>query len=338
VLVVPHHRGVQRGGHAQKLLLEPGHLAILNQLARLNGIQLRRLAWVAGSVACVLLGTAGGMAWRYFTVVGRATENTQLREENLKLKEQLSTIRERVSHINDTLARVKHLNSSLQNITQLKEPQPKVAVAAAEEDANDDDPREDVDPAALSQNLDKLSAEAQSQEDTLKALTGYFEDQKAVLASAPSIWPVRGWVTSDFGFRLDPYTAERRLHAGIDIANAPGTNVIAPADGTVVYAATESGYGNILVLDHGSGIKTRYGHLSRISVHLGDRVTRGQVVAQVGSSGRSTGPHLHYEVRINGEPENPRKFILDADEPADAIDGYLSAGPGGARSAMGGGD
>src|SRR5207244_2411032 len=126
--------------------------------------------------------------------------------------------------------------------------------------------------------------------DTLKALTGYFEDRKALLASAPSIWPVRGWVTSDFGFRLDPYTAERRLHAGLDIANAAGTPVAAPADGTVVYAAQESGYGNVVVIDHGSGLKTRYGHLSKINVHLGDHVTRGQTIAAVGNSGRSTGP------------------------------------------------
>ncbi len=328
----------ERGSQVQKLNLEASHVLALTHLARLNGAQLRRVAWIGGSVAFVLLATAVGMAWRYFTVVGRATENAQLREENLKLKERLATIQERVTHINDTLSRVKHLNSALQNITQLNDPARKLAMTDVEAGSVEEDPRDEVDPEKLTQNLDKLSAEAQSQEDTLRALTGYFEDRKAILASAPSIWPVRGWVTSDFGFRLDPYTAERRLHAGMDIANALGTPVVAPADGTVVYAAAESGYGNVLVIDHGSGIKTRYGHLSRIDVHLGDRVTRGQNIAAVGNSGRSTGPHLHYEVRINGMAENPREFILDNDEPADAVAGYLSAGPGGARSAMGGGD
>lgn len=332
VIVVPH-----RGSKTENLTLEASHVAIISQLARLNGVQLRRLAWVSGSVAFVLLTTAVGMAWKYFSVVGRAAETAQLKEENLKMKEERIAVQERVAHINNTLARVKHLNSSLQNITQLNDPDRKLALVTAEA-GSEEDARMEVDPAELTQNLDKLSAEARSQEDTLRALTGYFEDRKALLASAPSIWPVRGWVTSDFGFRLDPYTAERRLHAGLDIANAPGTTVVAPADGMVVYASQESGYGNVLVIDHGSGIKTRYGHLSRISVHLGDRVSRGQAVAAVGNSGRSTGPHLHYEVRINGTPENPRKFILDNDEPADAIDGYLSAGPGGARSAMGGGD
>jgi murein DD-endopeptidase MepM/ murein hydrolase activator NlpD len=146
-------------------------------------------------------------------------------------------------------------------------------------------------------------------------------------------------VTSDFGFRLDPFTAERKSHEGLDIANAAGTGVVAPADGVVVYAAAENGYGNVLVLDHGFGIKTRYGHLSKIEVRLGDRIKRGQLIASIGNTGRSTGPHLHYEVRVNGVPENPRKFILETDEPADPLhDGFKSASARGSHGAMGGGD
>jgi murein DD-endopeptidase MepM/ murein hydrolase activator NlpD len=332
VLIVP-----DQGSKVQKLKLGAPHVAALNQLARVQGFQLRRLAWICGSLAFVLLGTAVGMAWHYFNVVGRATENTSLREENLKLKEQLASIKERVGHINDTLGRVKHLNANLQNITQLSDPARKLG-AGNESDPEGEDPTEDVDPGKLAQNLDQLSAEAQRQEETLRQLTVYFEDRQAVLASAPSIWPVRGWVTSDFGFRLDPWTSARKQHAGLDIANAVGTPIVAPADGTVVYAATESGYGNVLVLDHGSGIKTRYGHLSKIEAHLGDRVKRGQVVAAVGNSGRSTGSHLHYEVRVNGVPENPRRFILETDEPDDPLHGIASAGPRGAPGAMGGGE
>ena len=246
VLVVP-----ERGSTVQKLTLEAPHVLALTQLARLNGVQLRRLAWVGGSIAFVLLTSAVGMAWKYFSVVGRATENTTLREQNLQLKEELATIKERVTHINDTLTRVKHLNANLQNITQLNDPERKLAVAPTE-DTGDEDPRADVNAGKLTQNLDKLSAEAISQEDTLRALNGYFEDRKALLASAPSIWPVRGWVTSDFGFRLDPYTAERRLHAGLDIANAPGTPVVAPADGTVVYSN-----GNAIYSRSSSGARER---------------------------------------------------------------------------------
>jgi len=157
----------------------------------------------------------------------------------------------------------------------------------------------------------KVGEKVKVQEQEARALKSYFEDQQALLASAPSIWPVRGWVTSDFSVRLDPYTGERVMHEGLDIATAMGTPVRAPADGTVVFNGVEGGYGHVLVLDHGYGLKSRYGHLSRIDVKVGQKVHRGDYVAAVGNSGRSTGPHLHYEVRVNGVADNPRKFILE---------------------------
>jgi murein DD-endopeptidase MepM/ murein hydrolase activator NlpD len=118
-------------------------------------------------------------------------------------------------------------------------------------------------------------------------------------------------VTSDFGVRLDPYTAERMMHRGLDIATPPGQPVYAPSDATVVFAGDENGYGKVVVLDHGNGVNTRYGHLSTIEVKTGDRVKQGARVGAVGNTGRSTGPHLHYEVRVNGKAENPRKFLLE---------------------------
>jgi len=163
----------------------------------------------------------------------------------------------------------------------------------------------------LLHQLDDLDKKVKAQEQEARALKSYFEDQQALLASAPSIWPVRGWVTSDFSVRLDPYTGERVMHEGLDIATAMGTPVRAPADGTVVFSGLEGGYGHVLVLDHGYGLKTRYGHLLRIDVKVGQKVRRSDVVAAVGNSGRSTGPHLHYEVRVNGVADNPRKFILE---------------------------
>ena len=163
----------------------------------------------------------------------------------------------------------------------------------------------------VSSKLDNMSAEATKHEQSLQELQEYFQDQKSLLASAPSIWPARGFVTSDFGHRLDPYTAARVMHKGLDIAAQPGTSVVAPADGTVVFASTEGGYGNVLVIDHGYGIKTRYGHLQQILVKAGQKIHRGDKVALSGNTGRSTGPHVHYEVRVNGIPQNPRKFILE---------------------------
>ncbi len=129
------------------------------------------------------------------------------------------------------------------------------------------------------------------------------------LADAPSIWPVEGTVTSSFGEREDPFNGEGAFHAGLDISAPNGTLVRATGDGMVTSAATENGYGREVSIDHGHGVRTVYGHLSGMVVLAGQHVTRGQVIGYVGQTGRSTGPHLHYEVRINNVPVNPHKYL-----------------------------
>jgi murein DD-endopeptidase MepM/ murein hydrolase activator NlpD len=127
--------------------------------------------------------------------------------------------------------------------------------------------------------------------------------------SAPNVWPVEGQVTGSFGERIDPFNGEGAFHSGVDIGSTYGKQIIAPADGVVIATETLGGYGKIIMMDHGSGISTRYGHLSGFAVTPGQRVQRGDVIGYVGESGRSTGPHLHYEVRINGTPVNPYKYL-----------------------------
>jgi murein DD-endopeptidase MepM/ murein hydrolase activator NlpD len=128
-------------------------------------------------------------------------------------------------------------------------------------------------------------------------------------SNIPSIWPVHGRVTAGFGERLDPLDGEGAFHAGIDIAAPTGTEVEASADGIVLQAGPDAGYGNSVLIDHGYGIATRYGHLSRIDVVVGQEVKRGQDIGAVGMTGRATGPHLHYEVHINDTPVNPARFL-----------------------------
>jgi murein DD-endopeptidase MepM/ murein hydrolase activator NlpD len=256
----------------------------------------------------------------YFQVAKDAAENRVLREENLTLKTQLKSIRERIDHIGSTLDRVERFDLKLRAITLLSDPQRNLAMGPTESEPGTATPApgdnqftrltSSENPKVLASRLDRLSAEAVRQEQSLQELQAYFQDQKSLLASTPSIWPARGWVTSDFGQRLDPYTADRVMHAGLDIAAPHGKVIYAPSDGTVVFAGLEGGYGNVLVIDHGYGIKTRYGHLSKILVKPGAHVRRGDEVGAVGNTGRSTGPHLHYEVRVNGVAQNPRKFIL----------------------------
>jgi murein DD-endopeptidase MepM/ murein hydrolase activator NlpD len=127
--------------------------------------------------------------------------------------------------------------------------------------------------------------------------------------STPSLWPVEGPITGSFGERIDPFNGEGAFHSGVDISASVGQPVIAPADAVVVMADFMGGYGRAIVLDHGHGITTRYGHLASFAVVAGQYVHRGDTIGYVGQSGRSTGPHLHYEVRINDTPVNPHKYL-----------------------------
>ncbi len=127
--------------------------------------------------------------------------------------------------------------------------------------------------------------------------------------SAPNLWPVEGQVTASFGERIDPFNGEGAFHSGVDIGSSYGASIVAPADGTVTFSDLLGGYGRAIMIDHGNGISTRFGHLSGFAVTAGQSVHRGDVIGYVGSSGRSTGPHLHYEVRINDTPVNPYKYL-----------------------------
>jgi len=127
--------------------------------------------------------------------------------------------------------------------------------------------------------------------------------------SAPNLWPVEGQVTGSFGERIDPFNGEGAFHSGVDIGSSFGSPIIAPADGVVTFSDLLGGYGKAIMINHGNGISTRYGHLSGYAVTAGQAVHRGDVIGFVGESGRSTGPHLHYEVRINDTPVNPYKYL-----------------------------
>ena len=161
----------------------------------------------------------------------------------------------------------------------------------------------------MHQELTQLKGAASRQEASLQMLIEYFEDKRSLYASTPSVWPVRGWVTSPFGNRTSPFSGILKFHEGMDIAAQTGTPVMAPADGVVVKAGFGTGYGNMVEISHGYGMKTIYGHNSRLNVKAGQRVKRGDVISYVGDSGSSTGPHLHYEVKVNGLSVNPVKYL-----------------------------
>jgi murein DD-endopeptidase MepM/ murein hydrolase activator NlpD len=159
-------------------------------------------------------------------------------------------------------------------------------------------------------------------------LTPSFGGDWRQLADAPSIWPIEGRVTSSFGEREDPFNGEGAFHSGIDISASYGAPVRAAADGEVSGAEMGAGYGREVVLDHGHDVQTVYGHLSAMAVLPGQHVIRGQVIGYVGQSGRATGPHLHYEVRVHSVPVNPHKYLRTTYEQVASLDGNGLASSG----------
>ncbi len=164
--------------------------------------------------------------------------------------------------------------------------------------------------ATLSVRIDRALRESQLREQGVLQLWDSLSERQTLLLATPSIKPSRGWYTSRFGYRVDPFTNRPEMHAGLDMASPPGTPVYAPADGVVSYVGYESGYGKLVSIDHGYGVVTRFGHNSRVFVEQGQKVRRWDVISAVGSTGRSTGAHLHYEVRIHGIAVDPLNYIL----------------------------
>jgi murein DD-endopeptidase MepM/ murein hydrolase activator NlpD len=172
-------------------------------------------------------------------------------------------------------------------------------------------PAPSKDYASLVVRIDKAVHETQLKEQSVIDLWESLSERQSLINATPNVKPARGWLTSRFGYRVSPFTSKAAMHAGLDIAAAPGSPVYAPADGVVSYAGYDQGYGKLVSIDHGYGVSTRFGHTSQIYVQVGQKVSKWDVVAAVGNTGRSTGPHLHYEVRINGTPVDPINFILD---------------------------
>jgi murein DD-endopeptidase MepM/ murein hydrolase activator NlpD len=158
---------------------------------------------------------------------------------------------------------------------------------------------------------DQLNSASVNQADGFDSLLKYLETQVDLLASTPSIRPVGGWVTSRFAHRISPFTGRREFHNALDIANRIGTPIIAPADGKVSFAGQRWLLGNVVEINHGHGFLTRYAHCAEFKKKPGERVKRGETIALMGNTGRSTGPHLHYQIRLNGIPVNPEKYIIN---------------------------
>ncbi len=246
----------------------------------------------------VLVAVMAGLSYGFYGLTQQAEhlrierENQKLRAENDKQKQELQRLNNRVDAVEDTsrkLAEISGVEKDAQAVRGQGGPSRPVDSAAAL--------------AALVAKTERLEREMRDYEDLLRRR-----------GMTPSIWPVSGKLESGMGGRRNPFGGRGfEYHEGQDIDAAYGTPVMVAAGGTVTIAGRQRGYGNVIYVDHGAGLSTRYGHLSEIDVKIGQTVTRGQTIGLVGSTGRSTGPHLHYEVRINSQPVDPRQYLPGAE-------------------------
>lgn len=218
-------------------------------------------------------------------------ENQALRVENEKQRQQLNNLNQRVEAVEESTRRLAEI-SGVEHEQQQQQQQTSTHGAGGPAVPLDD-------AAALADKTMHLEEQLRTYEVALRER-----------AMTPSIWPVTGELTDGFGGRRNPFGgSSSEFHTGQDIATLTGTPVAAAANGTVIFAGCQNGYGQIVIIDHGGGLTTRYGHLSKIEAMVGQSISRGEVLGRVGSTGRSTGPHLHYEVRINDEPVDPMPYL-----------------------------
>ncbi|MFH1491122.1 MAG: M23 family metallopeptidase [Pseudomonadota bacterium] len=267
------------------------------------------------------LAAAVGIAWGvrdYQAIKKEIPRLGRLQKENRQQKAQLATLAQRIDQISRRLIDLKKFDNKLKVMVNLE--------------PNDDSTQflgiGGSDPAILNpdyaiekahkklvrlmhRSVENLNAEITVQTTEKAELISFLETQKSLLAHTPSVWPTRGWISSGFGYRVSPFTNQKEFHRGLDISTRSSTPIIAPSDGIVTSAGVDYGYGNILSVSHGHGLITKYAHMAKILVKKGQSVKRGSVIGLVGMTGRTTGPHLHYEVHLNGVPVDPLRYVLN---------------------------
>ncbi|AZZ37941.1 M23 family peptidase [Bdellovibrio sp. qaytius] len=282
----------------------------------------------------------------YFGLLAQSLENKKLKLENIELKNQFQVVEAKLDSLQSAMDRVTNVSNKLKLITdvQLKDRPEKLNFPASQvvgpksdepaprmtlDDMEKDDPviptetplnamkgevaseKSSANYASLVIRIDQAVKDSNLKEQSVIELWELLSDRQSLLAATPSIQPARGPIGSRFGYRIDPINGRQKMHAGLDITAPPGTPVRAPADGIVSFAGWDDQFGKLVSIDHGYGVLTRFAHNSQIFVQVGQRVSRYDVISAVGSTGRSTGPHCHYEVRVNGIAVNPANYILD---------------------------
>jgi murein DD-endopeptidase MepM/ murein hydrolase activator NlpD len=254
----------------------------------------------------------------YIQVKKKVFELSRLRQETQTQKSQLHFFSSKIEDLEKQLSKLKDFDKKIRIIANLERGQETTSLMGmggpSPSDIRDKLKSSKDDPGLVQQmkaDVERLQSEAITQELSLAELERGLQTKKEMMVHMPSLWPTMGWVTSGFGFRTNPFSGLSQMHEGMDISNRVGSLVIAPSDGIVSDVGNDLVYGRIVVISHGFGMTSRYCHLSKALVKAGQKVNRGDKIAEIGMTGRTTGPHLHYEVRLNGIPVNPMRYIVN---------------------------
>jgi len=256
------------------------------------------------------------LSLNFFYNPDNASRVTLLQEKNKIQQRQIRFFSERIGELQNRIAQMKEFDSKLRVIANLENvPSPFFGVGGPlPEDLRERMGRQ-YSPDAFGRPTRPDSipsvSDTSAPEKDLRQMGGLVDNTRVQLSHVPSVWPTRGWIIGDFGSRLSPVTGHPEMHEGIEISNSLDTPIVAPADGLVTTVGTDLDQGRMVVLSHGHRIVTRYGHLGQVDVKIGQKVRRGQAIGKMGNTGRSIGPHLYYEVRVNGIPIDPRNYLYN---------------------------
>ena len=264
-----------------------------------------RWLWLSG--VALLLGstTLGYLGYDYCVRVWDRQESVRLRTENNHLQQKLDRYSLELSSLREDLHELALTDARLRQLADSGSDQAELPVAVGGLPELDSSVTDDSIELQISRLQVALEVRRQSHEE----VRNFLNDKVSLSRATPRGWPTRGWLTSYFGKRVSPFSGRKVMHEGLDIAANTGTSVYATADGVVARVSYSPSYGKTVVIDHGYGYRTIFGHTSKILVKSGQRIHRGDRVALVGNTGRSTGPHLHYELRLDGVPIDPRKTL-----------------------------
>lgn len=268
------------------------------------------------AVLVVALAASNCWLWVERQKVGNAQGRLEAAEQTIEEQNnQILALTTRIAEVQNDLDRVRQFDAKLRLMMNMESDPETTSVGGSRDEtlALEYLPlrRHDVMVRKMNTFLKQLSGDIRLEEVRQQELLHTLRASREALASVPSIWPIEGFITSRFGGRADPFTGRNEQHKGIDISARTGTPIYAPGKGAVIFSGVENGYGHTVLVQHGGGITTRYAHMSRRAVTEGQTVQRGDVIGYVGSTGRSSGPHLHYEVRLNGVNVDPLRYILN---------------------------